>query len=68
MMPVASYQIPGAARVLIFTCEGCGDPAMFGEGCNIMAALRSGDPAKAGRWWCARRPDGSGYCRREAAE
>jgi hypothetical protein len=66
MMPAATYQIPGGARVLIFTCEGCGDPAGFGYGVNILSALaatnREEAIRRAGRWYCARHPDGSGYC------
>lgn len=62
-MPVTSYQIPEGvaadgswrgpgARVLLFTCEGCGGPAMFGLDCNLRAAIAAGDPRLAGRWFC----------------
>lgn len=60
-MPAASYQIPGGSRVLMFTCDDCGAPAMFGVGCDIRAALQSGDVSRAGRWFCGQR-DGRPTC------
>ena len=65
MSPVATHQIPNGARVMIFTCDGCGEPAMFGESCNVLAAVHTGDVKHAGHWYCARRKDGSLYCKQE---
>ena len=50
-MPVTSFQIPNGARVLLFLCA-CGRDAMYGEHCDILAALRTGDVSKAGVWRC----------------
>ena len=62
-MPVRSHQIeePGGARVFVFTCEDCGGPAHFSEGADLRAALREGDEALAGRWFCGWR-DGRPAC------
>ena len=60
-MPAATYQIPGGARVFVFTCDVCGAPASFGVGCNLHAAIRSGDVTKAGQWFCGR-VDGIAQC------
>jgi hypothetical protein len=61
MMPVQSYQIPGGARVLIFTCDVCGKPACYGEGVNLRAAIATGNVKLAGDWRCAiHRPRAAG--------
>lgn len=51
-MPVESYQIPGGARVLLFTCEVCGGQAWFGVGVSIRAAIARKDVTEAGAWFC----------------
>jgi hypothetical protein len=66
-MPVATHQIPYGARVLVFTCDGCGEAAMFGADCDVLAAVRTGDVRKAGHWFCGRHHDGSLYCKQENA-
>jgi len=53
-MPAKSYQIPGGARVLLFTCEVCGGPAHFGRDVKLLVALRTGDAKREGEWYCGR--------------
>jgi hypothetical protein len=53
-MPAASYQIPGGAKVLVFTCETCGGPAHFSEDAHILEAVHTGKVERAGRWYCGR--------------
>lgn len=60
-MPVETYQIPGGARVLIFTCC-CGAPAHFGVDSDVRAALRTGDVTKAGTWFCGMDATGEPAC------
>lgn len=50
-MTVATHQIPGGARVLLFTCT-CGREAHFGRDADLLAAIRTGDVSKAGTWTC----------------
>jgi hypothetical protein len=62
-MPVASHQIAGGARVLIFTCDepGCSKPACYGVGVNLRAAIATGNVKLAGDWRCAdHRPRAAG--------
>jgi len=61
MMPARSYQIPGGARVLLFSCEVCGGTAHFSRGSSILAALHSGDVKRAGEWYCGWK-DGEPIC------
>lgn len=65
-MTVQTYQIPGGSRVLLFSCDDCGAPALFGTHCNVRAALKSGDVSRAGRWFCGQR-DGRPTCIAEPA-
>ena len=51
-----------AARVFLFSCEGCGKPAGFGDGVSLRAAMATGDVEKAGRWFCGFDEAGP-YCR-----
>ena len=52
-MPAATYQIPGGARVFIFTCDTCGAPASFGYDVHLLQAIDHKDVTRAGRWYCA---------------
>lgn len=51
-MPARTHQIPGGAKVMMFTCDDCGAPASFSIGANLREALSTGDVTKAGRWFC----------------
>lgn len=54
MMPASTFQIPGGARVLVFTCEVCNGPAHFSEDAHILEAVQTGKVERCGRWYCGR--------------
>lgn len=51
-MPARSVESSPGHRVMEFTCEDCGAPAIAGVDCDLREALRTGDATKAGRWYC----------------
>lgn len=57
-----TFERDGEALHAVFRCETCGRYACFGENVHLRQAIERRDPKAAGRWWCARRADGSGYC------
>lgn len=58
-MPVKSHQIEGGARVVLFFCEVCDRPAQFGFGVHLITSLRTGNAAKAGKWYCTDHVNGA---------
>lgn len=52
-MPARSHQIPGGARVLLYSCEVCSEPASFGYDVgSIRDAIDHKDAKRLGRWYC----------------
>ena len=62
MTPVI-FERDGDANHPVFWCDGCGQYACFGENVHLREAIAKRDPKLAGKWWCGRRSDGSGYCK-----
>lgn len=63
----ATFERDGDAIHLVFRCDGCGAYAGFGEDVHLREAIAKRDPRLGGKWWCGRRPDGTGYCKRAGA-
>ena len=66
MMPV-TWEKSGPNLKPVFWCEDCGQPAHFGVGCNLRAAIAHKDASRAGRWYCGR-VDGSPQCKQVQQE
>lgn len=66
-MPVV-FERDGDAIHMVARCESCGEYAAYGFNVHLREAIAKREPRLAGKWWCGRGPDGSGYCRAAEAQ
>lgn len=52
-MPARSVESSPGNKVIIATCEVCGEPAPFGMGVNLRLSLQTKKPEHAGKHYCA---------------
>ena len=67
MMPM-TFERDGGAIHSIERCEGCGEYAPYGFDVHLREAMDRRKPELAGKWFCGRRSDGTGYCARAEAQ